>query len=410
MKKATVLAAGVVLLLGAAAAGAWSMWSTQPTASEPSTIAVSRGNVAQTVLASGSLLASAVTSVGAEVSGTIEVLDVTLGQRIEKGALIAEINSVDQQNAVKSAEASLANLKAQLTARQMDLKTAQAALDRANRLREQNLLSEADLLTAEAGLTAAQAAIASLEAQLSQADLAVESAKLNLERTRIVAPVSGTIVAVLVTPGQSVNAAQASPTIVKIADLDTMLIKAQISEADITKVAPNQKATFTILGDPMKLIDATLLSVEPAPDAIATSDTGLSSDSAIYYNGVLSVPNPDHSLRIAMTAQVTITIDERRDVLTLPASVLGGPGRDGKYRVMVYDRASGEVRPTEISVGLNNNITAEIVDGLSEGDEVVAGPAAGGARPGGAPGGPGGFGGGRMGGLGGPGGAMLVGR
>lgn len=406
MKRAIAIAAGAVLLLGAAAAGGWTVWGAQPTAAEPNTLAVERGTVAQTVLASGSLLASAVTSVGAEVSGTIEVLAVTLGQRIEKGDLIAEINSVDQQNAVKSAEASLANLKAQLIARQMDLRTAEAALDRANRLKQQNLLSEADLLTAEAGLTAAQAGIASLEAQLSQADLAVESAKLNLERTRIIAPVSGTVVAVLVTQGQSVNAAQASPTIVKIADLDTMLIKAQISEADITRVAPDQKATFTILGDPTKRIDATLLAVEPAPDAIATSDTGLSTDSAIYYNGILSVPNPDHLLRIAMTAQVTITIDERNDVLTLPAAALGSAGRDGKYRVMVYDRASGQTRPVEVAVGLNNNITAEILDGLAEGDEIIAGAAAAGAR--GPGGGTGGFGGGRMGGLGG--GAMIVGR
>jgi macrolide-specific efflux system membrane fusion protein len=409
MKKAIAIAAGAALLVGAVAAGGWTVWGAQPADTEPATIAVSRGDVEQTVLASGSLLASAVTSVGAEVSGTIEVLAVTLGQRIEKGDLIAEINSVDQQNAVKSAEASFANLQAQLIARQMDLRMAEAALDRANRLKKQNLLSDADLLTAEAGLTAAQAGIASLEAQLSQADLAVESAKLNLERTRITAPVSGTIVAVLVTPGQSVNAAQASPTIVKIADLDTMLIKAQISEADVTKVAPNQKATFTILGDPTKRMDATLLAVEPAPDAITTSDTGLSTDNAIYYNGILSVSNPDHLLRIAMTAQVTITIDERRDVLTLPAAALGNAGRDGKYRAMVYDRPSGQIRPTEVTVGLNNNITAEIVDGLAEGDEIVAGPAAAAARGPGS-GGPGGFGGGRMGGLGGPGGAMIVGR
>ena len=128
------------------------------------------------------------------------------------------------------------------------------------------------------------------------------------------------MVAVLVTEGQSVNAAQTAPTIVKIADLDTMIIKAQISEADVTRVAPGQHATFTILGDPDTRIDATLLSVEPAPDAITTADTGLStSDNAIYYNGLFSVANPDHRLRIAMTAQVTIVINSANDVLTLPA-------------------------------------------------------------------------------------------
>jgi macrolide-specific efflux system membrane fusion protein len=263
-------------------------------------------------------------------------------------------------------------MRAQLSAKQADLKTAQAAVDRADKLKAQNLLSDADQLTAQAALASAQAAIASLEAQISQSELAVDAARLNLERTRITSPADGTVVAVLVTEGSSVNAAQSAPTIVKIANLDTMLIKAEISEADITRVKPGQSATFTILGDPNTKIDATLLSVDPAPDAITTSDTGLSeSDNAVYYNGIFSVANPDHRLRIAMTTQVTIVIDERKDVLTLPSSALGSAGRDGKYRVGVFD--GGKVRPVEVSVGLNNNITAEITEGLNEGDRVVAG-------------------------------------
>ena len=362
----------LVVVIGGGVAAGWTFWAPSQAAVEPPTVTVSRGNVDQTVLATGALLASSVTSVGAEVSGRIQSLPVKLGDVVKKGDLLAEIDSVDQQNAVKSAEASLANMCAQLSAKQADLKTAQAALDRADKLKAQNLLSDADQLTAQAALASAQAAIASLEAQISQSELAVDATKLDLERTRITAPADGTVVAVLVTEGSSVNAAQSAPTIVKIANLDTMLIKAQISEADITRVEPGQHATFTILGDPNTRIDATLLSVDPAPDAITTSDTGLSdSDNAVYYNGIFSVANPDHRLRIAMTTQVTIVIDERRDVLTLPSSALGSSGRDGKYRVGILD--GGKVRPAEITVGLNNNITAEITAGLNEGDRVVAG-------------------------------------
>jgi macrolide-specific efflux system membrane fusion protein len=153
-----------------------------------------------------------------------------------------------------------------------------------------------------------------------------------------------------------------------------MIIKAQISEADVTKVSPGQSATFTILGDPNDKIAATLLSVEPAPDAITTADTGLStSDNAIYYNGLFAVANPDHKLRIAMTAQVTIVINTAKDVLTLPASALGSPGRNGVYHVGVYDQATATTHPAQVKVGLNNNITAEIVSGLNEGDLVIAG-------------------------------------
>jgi macrolide-specific efflux system membrane fusion protein len=279
-------------------------------------------------------------------------------------------------------------------------------VDRSDKLAAQNLLSDADMMTAQATLASAQAAIAGLEAQISQSELAVDSAKLDLERTKITAPVDGTVVAVLVTQGQSVNASQTAPTIVKIADLDTMLIKAQISEADITRVQPGQSATFTILGDPKTKIAATLLSIDPAPNAIATSDTGLSeSDNAIYYNGIFSVANPDHRLRIAMTAQVSIVIQHKKGVLTLPASALGTAGRDGLYRVGVYDPATKTTRIAEVTVGLNNNITAEITDGLSEGDRVVAGASTLSARTG-----TGGTGGARtgLGGLGGGGPAVFV--
>ena len=402
MRKLFLWIAVVVVVAGGAAFAGLRYWAPSQAAVEPPTVVVARGDVEQTVLASGALQANSVTSVGAEVSGTIQTLSVKLGDVVEKGDPIAQIDSVNQENAVKSAEASLANMKAQLSAKQADLTTAQAAMDRSDKLAAQNLLSDADRLTAQATLASAQAAIAGLEAQISQSELAVDSAKLDLERTKITAPVGGTVVAVLVTEGQSVNASQTTPTIVKIADLDTMLIKAQISEADITRVQPGQSATFTILGDPNGKIDATLLSVDPAPNAITTSDTGLSdSDNAVYYNGIFSVANPDHKLRIAMTAQVTIVIEQKKDVLTLPASALGTAGRDGLYRVGVYDEATSKTRMAEVKVGLNNNITAEIVDGLSEGDRVVAGASTLAARSG-----TGGTGGGRT-GIGGFGGGAI---
>jgi macrolide-specific efflux system membrane fusion protein len=363
----------VAVLLAVGGIGGWMYLAPSEARVEPQTIKVERGDIAETVLATGSLQANSITSIGAQVSGTIQTVAVKLGDTVKKGDLIAQIDSTNQQNAVKSAEASLANMQAQLLSKQADLKTAQAALDRANKLSPQKLISDADLMTAQAGLASAQAAVASLEAQISQAKLAVDDTNLALSRTTITAPADGTVVAVLVTAGQSVNANQTTPTIVKIADLDTMLIKAQISEADVTKVAPGQSATFTILGDPNTRIPATLLSIEPAPDAIDTADTGLSSsDNAVYYNGLFSVANPQHQLRIAMTAQVSITIDSKTGVLTLPASALGSPTKNGGYRVAVYDQASGKVHPEQVKVGLNNNITAEIVSGLNEGDLVVA--------------------------------------
>jgi len=371
MNRIVRIVIAAVVLVGLAV-GAWLYFAPRTDRAAPTTVKVERGDVTETVLATGTLEANSVTSVGAQVSGTIQTLPVKLGDVVKSGDLLAQIDSTNQENAVKSSQAALTNLQVQLQSKQTDLTNAQAALDRANKLAPGNLISGADLQTAQANLASAQAAVASLNAQISQAQLAVDDANLALSRTTITAPVAGTVVAVLVTQGQSVNANQTTPTIVKLADLDTMLIKAQVSEADVTKVAPGQKATFTILGDPSKKIPATLLSIEPAPDAITTSDTGTtSSDNAIYYNAIFSVANPDHRLRIAMTAQVSIVIDSKTGVLTLPASVLGTPGRNGSYRVLLLDPATGETKPVEVGVGLNNNITAEIVSGLNEGDQVV---------------------------------------
>jgi len=323
MKLFTRIAIAIVLL-GIAGVAGWMYLAPSEARVEPATLKVTRGDITETVLATGALEASSVTSIGAQVSGTIQNIPVKLGDAVKKGDLIAQIDSTNQQNAVAQSQAALANLEAQLQSKQADLTGAQAALDRATTLSGQKLISTADLMAAQSTLAAAKAAVASLNAQINQANLAVDDAKLALSRTTITSPVDGTVVAVLVTEGATVNANQTSPTIVKVANLDTMVIKAQISEADVTKVAPGQKATFTILGDPNTRIPATLTSIEPAPDAITTSDTGLSSsDNAVYYNGLFSVANADHRLRIAMTAQVTITINSKTNVLTLPASALG---------------------------------------------------------------------------------------
>jgi len=362
-----------LVILAAVAAAGWYYYGRPKAAVIPPTVEVTRGDIQQTVLASGSLEASTVTSVGAQVSGRIETLHVKLGDEVKKGDLIAEIDSLDQTNAVKSAEAALANMRAQKEGRLSDLTQAQQTLTRTEQLLKQNLKSQADYDAANATVTATNAAITALEAQISQAELAVDSANLNLSRTKITSPVDGTVVAVLVTEGQTVSAAQQTPTIIKVANLDTMVIKAQISEADVTRVQPGQKATFTIMGEPDKQIDAVLRSIEPAPDAITTSDTGISStDNAIYYNGRFEVQNPDHRLRIAMTAKVTIVLADEQNALILPSSALGTAGRDGKYRVRVLDPSTDEISVRQVTVGINNNVSAEIKDGLQEGDRVLA--------------------------------------
>jgi macrolide-specific efflux system membrane fusion protein len=364
-----------LMVLGGAGFGAWWYFLAAPEAATvPNTVAVARGDIERTVLASGVLEANSLVSVGAEVSGRIEAVHVALGQDVKKGDLIVEIDSLDQENAVKTAQAVLAGIEAQKRSQQATLAKAEAALARNQQLSANSLVSQTDLETAQAAVDSAQAQIDQLDAQIAQSQLSVESAELNLARTRIVAPSDGTIVALLVDEGQTVNANSTIPTIVKIADLDTMVIKAEISEADVVRVEAGQRVYFTILGEPDVKIDATLREVEPAPTSIS-SDTA-SSDSAVYYNGLFDVPNPDHKLRISMTAQVTIVLDEVQDALVLSSGLVSRKDPQGNAVVAVYDPATEAVTPRRIEVGLNNNVMAENKSGLSEGEQVVSGGAA----------------------------------
>ncbi len=376
--KRWLIATTLVVLLGAGAAGYFVLGSTAED-EVPRTVPVTRGSVEETVLASGTIQASSLVSVGAEVSGRIKTLNVALGDEVKTGDVIAEIDSLNQENAVKAAEASLANVEAQRAIQEASLAQARVALARAEKLNPEKLISDADLQTAQLAVQTAEGQLQAVEAQILQANLSVDSAKLNLDRTKIVAPADGTVVAVAVEVGQSVNANNESPTIVKLANLDRMVVKAEISEADVPRVEPGQKVYFTILGDPDTRIEATLRAVEPAPESIADDAASSSSSTAIYYNGLFDVENPDHRLRISMTAQVTIVLQSANDVLTVPASVLSRKDREGNYTVSVWSPQQEAAEPRRITVGLNNKITAEVTDGLNEGDLVVSGTVSGGA-------------------------------
>ncbi|WP_265717253.1 HlyD family efflux transporter periplasmic adaptor subunit, partial [Providencia rustigianii] len=160
-------------------------------------------------------------------------------------------------------------------------------------------------------------------AQAVQARIAVDTARVNLGYTRIVAPMAGTIVAIPVEQGQTVNAVQSTPTIVKVARLDTMTVEAQISEADVIRVSTGLPIYFTILGAPEHRYEARLRAIEPAPDSI-NDDTSSSTTTAVYYNGLFEVSNPEGALRIGMTAQVHLVLATERNALVIPAIALSG--------------------------------------------------------------------------------------
>lgn len=340
-------------------------------------------DIQDVVLASGTVKAYKQVSVGAQVSGQIKSLKVALGDRVKKGQLVAEIDSLTQANALASAEYSLQNLRAQLRAKEASLKQAQLAYARQQMMLAGDASSRENFESAEATLNTTRADIAALQAQIKDGAIKVDTAQLNLGYTRITAPIDGQVVAIVAQEGQTVNANQSTPTIIQVARMDTVTVKAQISEADVMRVRPGLPVLLTTLGDPDHYYRTTLRAIEPAPDSILQEDTAISatastnssaSSTAIYYNGLLDLPNPDGKLRISMTTQVNIVLSEAKDALVVPSTALGAKDAQGRYTVRVLD-AQGLAQERQVRIGINTNAQVQIVEGLKAGERVVTGTA-----------------------------------
>lgn len=345
---------------------------------------VKRGDIEETVLATGILKPVKMVAVGAQVSGRVISLKVAVGQEVRRGDLIAQIDPVTKQNDLRTSEASLDNTRAQKVEKEATLVQAEATLARQQITLAQKASSRADFETAEATVKQTRAQIAALDAQIMQAVVSVETARVNLDYTRITAPIDGTVLAVVTQEGQTVNAVQSAPTIVVLGQVEVMTIRAEISEVDVIKVRPGQTVYFNILGDPDRRYAAALDSIEPAPESIkndssfsSTSTTSTSSSSssssttsAIYYNGIFRAPNADGRLLTYMTAEVHIVVAEAKNALTVPSAALAQRQSDGSYLVQVAD-ATGAVSSRPVRIGINNKLMAEVVSGLAENEQVV---------------------------------------
>ena len=290
---------------------------------------------------------------------------------MKAGDPIADIDSRNQINSVSNAQAGLSNVVAQRSAAQASLTEAQLNFDRQKRLFAEGASAKADLDSAESQLANARANLTASNAQIKQANLTLNTAETNLGYTRIVAPMDGTIVAVVTEEGQTVNANQSAPTIVMLAQLDKMTVSAEISEADVEKVEAGQDVYFTTLGDANKRHYAKLRTVAPAPESIESTSSSSSSStaSAVYYNGLFDIDNEDGKLKTGMTAQVYIVQASAKDALTVPSSALERRGRQGYFAKVLKE--NGEVEQRAVKIGINTNVTAQVTEGLNEGEKIV---------------------------------------
>ena len=335
---------------------------------------VKRGNIENVVLTNGVLYPSKLVSVGAQVSGLIGRIDVQVGDEIKQGDLIAQIDNLTQQNALKEAQASLKSINAQYTAKQALIKGALSEFRRKKKMLVDGANSQSEYDTAESILAVYRAELDQLSAEKEKSIISVDNAKLNLGYTTIKSPIDGTVIYVSVEEGQTVNNNQGTPSIIELAQLDVMTIKAQVSEADIINVGAGQEVYFSILGATGKQYRGVLRAIEPGPTLLSGDDSTLKigDDEAIYYNALFDVENPDNLLRFGMTAQVSIVLDSAVDVLLVPSQVLiKKSGPNPSYQVPVKN--SDQVEYRNVKVGINNKVYVQILSGLNEGEEIVIG-------------------------------------
>lgn len=330
---------------------------------------VKRQNVEKVVNATGEVRAIELVTVGAQVSGKIEKLYVSIGQEVKKGDMIAEIDSTTQQNDVDINKAKLDSYKAQLQAAQVSLKIAEKQYKRMQTLKKRNAASAEDLENAEDTYETAKSKVTELESTIKETEISLSTAETNLGYTKITAPLDGTIVSIPVKQGQTINAAMDTPAIVQIADLTRMEILIEISEGDISNIKPGVKVTYSILADLNDVFETTLQSIDPGLTLLTNNEYTevVDSSEAIYYYGRLIVPNDDGKLRIGMTTQNVIFVENAENVLTIPVTAVKNNGSQ-KYVEILTDKG---VQQRTIVTGVSDGLNIEVKEGVSEGDEII---------------------------------------
>ena len=365
MKKALIAVAAVSVLgagaLGLWKTGAWKAWAAQSDrGSREAVVVVQKGDLEDTVSGTGTLQPRDYVDVGTQVSGQIRKLHVEIGSTVKKGQLLAEIDPTVYLSRVEADQAQLKNLEAQLADRQAQVKLAEQKANRqANMMREQATTAEA-VQVAEAELQGSRAQVNAIRAQIQQTQSSLRGNQANLGYTKIYAPMAGTVVTQAAKEGQTLNANQTAPVVLRIADLSTMTVQTQVSEADVSRLRAGMPVYFTTLGDQRKRWEGTLRQVNPTPEVV---------NNVVLFNALFDVPNPDGALMTQMTAQVFFIAGAVKDATLVPASALRRAG-PGKARVKVVG-ADGRTEEREIRVGLSNRVMAQVLEGLQPGEQVA---------------------------------------
>lgn len=345
------------------------------------TASITRGPITQTVTATGTLNPVVNVQVGSQVSGNISKLFADFNSQVKAGQVVAQIDPAIFQATVTQAEG--------------DLAAAQAALElaRANGARTQDLVRKQN--SAQADLDQAMATLHQAEATVKIKQGALAKAKADLDHCTITSPIDGVVISRSVDVGQTVAASLQAPVIFAIAnDLTKMQIDSNVAEADVGVVAVDQNVDFTVDAFPSRVFHGKVVQVRNAPITV---------QNVVTYDTVIGVNNDELKLKPGMTANVSIVIAHKDDVIKIPNSALryrppdatpeprrsppaggarsggagrpggGGParGREERTERTVYVLHGSSPEPVKIKTGISDGVTTEVVEGLKEGDKVV---------------------------------------
>jgi len=366
-------------LLLAAAFVAWPYMN--PGREAYATMPVTRGDIESSVTAIGTLRPSKYVDVGAQASGQILKIHVEAGDEVKEGQLLVEIDPSTQTAKLNASRFAVDNLKAQLQEQRALHDLAKQKFQRQQRLAKGGATREEDVQAAQAEVLTTQARIDMFAAQIRQAQASLRSDEAELGYTRIYAPMTGTVVALDAREGQTLNAQQQTPLILRIARLSQMTVWAEVSEADIGHVKPGMQAWFTTLSRGNRRWDTTVRQVLPVPPKpLNQANQGGDSSSnksgsarVVLYTVLLDVDNDDQALMAEMTIQIFFVAGKASNVLLAPVIALQGT-TEGDLQTAQVVAKNGKIESRQIRIGISDRLRVEIRDGLSEGEHLLIGP------------------------------------
>ncbi|MBM4146747.1 MAG: efflux RND transporter periplasmic adaptor subunit [Nitrospira sp.] len=331
---------------------------------------VIKGDIEMAVTATGTVNPVTTVLVGTQVSGTIKEINVDFNSRVKKGQLIARIDPAAFQAQVEQAKANLLAAKANHEKAEATLIDAKRTKERNEALFSKNLIARSDQDTAETNYEIAKASVNAAKSQIAQTGAALEFSETNLRYTKILSPVDGVVISRNVDVGQTVAASFQTPTLFTIAqDLTKMQIDTNVDEADIGKITVGQEVEFTVDAYPDHVFKGKVWQVRNAPITV---------QNVVTYDVVIKVDNPELKLKPGMTANVSIIISTKKDVLKIPnASLRFKPSEKGmvtseKKGPGVWILAMDKPKRIPVSLGISDGNYAELVSGeIKEGQELI---------------------------------------